>query len=181
MAPTKEGTAPLQGDTDGIRFGILTISDTRTLETDTSGSLLAERVSSAGHLEVAREMVRDNIYAIRAVVSSWIADPGVDVILTTGGTGLTGRDGTPEAVLPLLDRTIDGFGEAFRSVSWRQVGSSSMTSRAFGGVANGTLVFCVPGSNNACATAWDELLATQLDASATPCNLVALLPRLAER
>jgi molybdopterin adenylyltransferase len=124
--------------------------------------------------------VRDDIYAIRAVVSAWIADPGVQAVITTGGTGVTGRDGTPEAVAPLLDKVLDGFGETFRMISWQQIKTSTIQSRAIAGVANGTYIFCLPGSSGACATGWDEIIEAQLDRRTRPCNLVDLMPRLLE-
>jgi molybdopterin adenylyltransferase len=164
-----------------VDIAVLTVSDTRTLDTDKSGALLEKRVESAGHRCADRAIVPDDVYAIRAVVSKWIADPAVQVVITTGGTGVTGRDGTPEAVLPLLDKVIDGFGEMFRYISHGQIGTSTLQSRALAGVANGTYVFCVPGSSGACATAWDELIVAQLDYRTRPCNLVELMPRLKER
>ncbi|HEX7081375.1 MAG TPA: molybdenum cofactor biosynthesis protein B [Gammaproteobacteria bacterium] len=163
-----------------LRIALLTVSDTRTQATDTSGKLLAERAASAGHQVVATRIVRDDIYAIRAAVSAWIADPGIDVVVTTGGTGVTGRDGTPEAVAVLLDKEIEGFGEMFRMVSYEEIGTSSLQSRCLAGVANGTFVFCLPGSSHACATGWDKILAAQLDRRTRPCNFAELLPRLKE-
>ena len=159
---------------------ILTISDTRTLAEDTSGALLAELLSADGHRLAERVLVKDDRFLIRAVISRWIADPGVDVILTTGGTGFTGRDSTPEAVAPLLEKTIEGFGELFRQVSYEEIGTSTIQSRALGGLANGTLVFCMPGSKNACRTAWLRILHTQLDVNHSPCNFVELIPRFDE-
>jgi len=158
----------------------LTVSDSRTEKTDASGDALVSALTSAGHLMNERRIVGDDRYLIRAVVSAWIVDPDVDVILTTGGTGLTGRDGTPEAVGPLLDKTIDGFGELFRAISYQEIGTSSLQSRCIAGVANGTYVFCLPGSTNACTTAWDKLISDQLDGRTKPCNLVDLMPRLRE-
>jgi molybdopterin adenylyltransferase len=164
-----------------VRIAILTVSDSRDEQTDKSGRLLVERLGSAGHRLAEKCIVPDDIYRIRAVVSRWIADPGVDAVITTGGTGVTGRDGTPEAVLPLLDKVLDGFGEMFRSISYADIKTSTLQSRALAGVANATYVFCVPGSSGACATAWDELIAAQLDARTRPCNLVELMPRLREQ
>jgi molybdenum cofactor biosynthesis protein B len=164
-----------------VNIAVLTVSDTRTLATDTSGALLAERLASAGHVLADRQLVPDDLYRIRAVVSAWIADPAVDALITTGGTGITGRDGTPEAVAPLLDKVIEGFGELFRAISFADIGTSSLQSRCLAGVANGTFVFCLPGSSNACATGWDRLIAAQLDYRQRPCNLVELMPRLKER
>lgn len=164
-----------------VRIAVLTVSDTRTVATDKSGALLVERLGSAGHVLADRQLVPDDIYRIRAVVSAWIADPAVDAVLTTGGTGVTGRDGTPEALEPLLDKVIEGFGELFRALSFQDIGTSTLQSRCLAGVANGTYVFCLPGSTNACATGWDRLIAAQLDYRHRPCNLVELMPRLKER
>ena len=171
---------PAQAQFRPLRCAVLTLSDTRTPETDTSGDLLVERLQSAGHRLHDRTLLPDDVYRLRAQVSTWIADPRVEVILTTGGTGLTGRDRTPEAIGPLLDRRIDGFGELFRQVSFSEIGVSTMESRAFAGVANATVIFCLPGSRNACQTGWDHIIRCQLDARHQPCNLVALLPRLNE-
>ncbi len=164
-----------------LNIAVLTVSDTRTPETDKSGTLLVARLEAAGHRLAARGIEPDDLYRVRASVSAWIADPGVDVVITTGGTGVTGRDGTPEAVEVLLDKTIDGFGETFRALSYQDIGTSTLQSRALAGVANGTYVFCLPGSTNACATGWDRLIAEQLDYRTRPCNLVELMPRLRER
>jgi len=163
-----------------LKVAILTVSDSRTLTTDTSGALLAERASAAGHEVADRRLVKDDIYAIRAAVSAWIADSVIEVVICTGGTGITGRDGTPEAVAVLLDKEIEGFGELFRAISYDEIGTSSLQSRCLAGVANGTYVFCLPGSTNACATAWDRLIAHQLDYRTRPCNLAELMPRLRE-
>ena len=164
-----------------LAITVLTISDTRGPAEDTSGDLLVERLTSAGHKLVERRIVRDDVYAIRAVASAWIADAQVQAVLTTGGTGFTGRDSTPEALTPLFDKTIDGFGELFRQLSYDEIGSSTIQSRAVGGLANGTLVFAVPGSTGACRTAWDRILGNQLDADFKPCNFAELLPRFYER
>lgn len=164
-----------------LDVAILTVSDTRDESSDTSGRLLAERARSAGHRVADRRICRDDIYAIRALLSHWIADPAVNVVLTTGGTGVTGRDGTPEAVTPLLDKVLDGFGEMFRVLSYEEIKTSTLQSRAVAGVANGTYVFCLPGSTGACALSWDRLIAQQLDYRTRPCNLVELMPRLLER
>lgn len=164
-----------------LNIAVLTVSDSRNEETDKSGRLLAERLTAAGHRLAEKRIVPDDVYRIRAVVAGWIADSGVEVVVTTGGTGVTGRDGTPEAVLPLLDKTIDGFGEMFRAISFQQIKTSTIQSRALAGVANGTYVFCVPGSTGACATAWDELISAQLDIRTRPCNLAELMPRLLEK
>jgi molybdenum cofactor biosynthesis protein B len=164
-----------------IRIAILTVSDSRDESTDKSGRLLVERLTRAGHQLAEKAIVPDDVYQIRAVVSRWIADPEVNAVITTGGTGVTGRDGTPEAVLPLLDKVIEGFGETFRAISYAQIKTSTLQSRALAGVANGSYVFCVPGSSGACATAWDELIEAQLDYRTRPCNLVELMPRLLEK
>jgi molybdenum cofactor biosynthesis protein B len=163
-----------------LRIAVLTVSDTRTEATDKSGALLVERLGSAGHTLAAKAIVRDDIYAIRAIVSAWIADADVEVVITTGGTGITGRDGTPEAIAVLLDKEITGFGELFRTISYDEIGASSLQSRCVAGVANGTFVFCLPGSSHACATGWDKLIAPQLDFRTRPCNLAELMPRLKE-
>lgn len=160
---------------------VLTVSDTRMEANDTSGDLLVERLTGAGHRLAARALLPDDRYRIRAQVSQWIVAPAVEVVIITGGTGLTGRDGTPEAIVPLLDKVIDGFGELFRTLSFEEIGSATIESRALAGTANGTVIFCVPGSTNACRLAWDRILGEQLDARFRPCNLVSLLPRLTER
>jgi len=164
-----------------LPIAVLTISDTRTEENDTSGRALVERLQAAGHRLQDRKIVRDDIYQIRAIVSAWIASPDVSVVLTTGGTGVTGRDGTPEAVSVLLDKQLDGFGEMFRVLSYEQIRTSTLQSRAVAGVANATYVFCMPGSTSACTLAWDSLIAAQLDYRTRPCNLVELMPRLLEK
>ncbi|MCM1982383.1 molybdenum cofactor biosynthesis protein B [Lyngbya confervoides] len=163
-----------------VRIALLTVSDSRTEATDTSGKLLGDRLTEAGHWLAEKVIVPDDIYQIRAVVSRWIADETVQVIITTGGTGLTGRDGTPEAIYPLLDKEIPGFGELFRRVSYPEIKTSTLQSRALAGVANGTYLFCLPGSSGACRTGWDDLIQDQLDARHRPCNLVDLMPRLRE-
>ena len=163
-----------------LRVAVLTVSDTRDETTDKSGALLVERLSKAGHQLVEKAIVRDDVYAIRAIVSRWIADEGVEVVITTGGTGLTGRDGTPEAMAPLLDKEIGGFGELFRTISYEEIGASSLQSRCLAGVANATYIFCLPGSSGACATGWDKLIGPQLDSRTRPCNLAELIPRLRE-
>jgi molybdenum cofactor biosynthesis protein B len=164
-----------------VGIAVLTVSDSRNEQTDKSGKLLVDRLTAAGHRLADKVIVPDDIYQIRAVVSRWIADPQVNVVITTGGTGVTGRDGTPEAVLPLLDKVLEGFGEMFRSISYADIKTSTLQSRALAGVANGTYVFCVPGSSGACATAWDSLIQAQLDIRTRPCNLVELMPRLLEK
>ncbi len=163
-----------------LAIALLTVSDTRTLADDRSGDALQQRLEVAGHRLVERRIVPDNRYRIRAELSGWIADPAVEVVISCGGTGLTGRDGTPEAVAPLLDKTIDGFGELFRVLSFDSIGTSSLQSRCLAGVANGTVVFVLPGSLDAVETAWDRLIAAQLDAGTRPCNLVQLMPRFTE-
>jgi molybdenum cofactor biosynthesis protein B len=163
-----------------LNIAVLTVSDTRTEDTDKSGALLTHRLESAGHRLAEKRIDPDDIYRIRATLSRWIADPDVQAVITTGGTGVTGRDGTPEAVQPLLDKTIDGFGEVFRALSYQDIGTSTLQSRCIAGVANSTYIFCVPGSSNACATAWDQLIVSQLDYRTRPCNLVELMPRLKE-
>ncbi|MCG5500399.1 molybdenum cofactor biosynthesis protein B [Ectothiorhodospira lacustris] len=164
-----------------LDIAVLTVSDSRTLAEDTSGQVLVDGLTQAGHRAADRQRVADDIYQIRAVVSAWIADPEIQVILTTGGTGITGRDGTPEAVAPLLDKEIAGFGELFRMLSHEEIGTSALQSRALAGVANGTYVFCLPGSSGACRTAWTRLIQSQLDHRTRPCNLVMLMPRLKEQ
>jgi molybdenum cofactor biosynthesis protein B len=163
-----------------VRLAIMTVSDTRTLDNDTSGDALVKLASGDGHEVVERLLVPDDIYRIRYEVSRWIIAPEVEAVITTGGTGLTGRDGTVEAVAPLFDRTIDGFGELFRHVSYQTVGTSTIASRAIAGVANGTFIFCLPGSTGACKDAWNGVLRDQLDINNRPCNLVELMPRLTE-
>jgi molybdopterin adenylyltransferase len=163
-----------------LNVAVLTVSDTRTEATDKSGAVLVDRLKSAGHRLAEKTIVRDDVYAIRAIVSRWIADANVEVVLTTGGTGITGRDGTPEAIAPLLDKQIQGFGELFRTISYEEIGPSSLQSRCLAGVANATYVFCLPGSSNACITGWDKLIGSQLDFRTRPCNLAELMPRLNE-
>ena len=163
-----------------LRIAVLTVSDSRTAADDRAGDLLAERLRRDGHTLADRALAPDDVHAVRARVSAWLVDPGVQVILTTGGTGVTGRDGTPEAVAPLLDKRIDGFGEMFRALSYDSIGASTLQSRALGGVANRRYVFCLPGSPGACRDAWDKLLRPQLDHRTRPCNLVELMPRLEE-
>jgi len=164
-----------------LNIALMTISDTRTEADDKSGAVLRRLVDEAGHKIHEQVIVPDDVYQIRAAVSRWIADPGVQAVVTTGGTGITGRDGTPEAVRPLLDKVIDGFGEMFRMLSYELIGTSTIQSRAIAGVANGTFVFCLPGSSGACKDGWSKLIAHQLDYRTRPCNLVELMPRLLER
>jgi molybdenum cofactor biosynthesis protein B len=160
-----------------LNIAIATVSDTRTPETDTSGDLLAARALGSGHKVLARDLVKDDRYLLRAILSKWIADDQVQAILITGGTGLTARDVTVEAVRPLLDKEIDGFGELFRWLSYSDVGTSTIQSRALAGLANRTLIFCLPGSTRACELAWDKILQPQLDSRNKPCNFAELIPR----
>ncbi len=155
-----------------LNIAVLTVSDTRSLATDTSGQLFVDRLTAAGHHLAERVLLKDDLYKIRAQVAHWIAEDQVQVVLITGGTGFTGRDSTPEAVTCLLDKQVDGFGELFRQISHADIGTSTIQSRALAGMANGTLVCCLPGSTNACRTAWDGILAEQLDARHRPCNFV---------
>lgn len=164
-----------------LACAVLTVSDTRTAANDTSGDLLVQLLEADGHQLADRALVRDDVYQIRAVISRWIADDAIQVILSTGGTGFTGRDSTPEAIAPLFDKTILGFGELFRQVSYDEIGASTIQSRAVGGLANATLIFALPGSGNAVRTGWEKILHHQLDARFRPCNFVELLPRLRER
>jgi molybdenum cofactor biosynthesis protein B len=156
-----------------LNIAVLTLSDSRTFANDTSGQFLQDALLAAGHKLAARELCKDEVYATRAIVSAWIADAGIDVIISTGGTGLTRRDSTPEALRPLFDRDVEGFGELFRQLSYEEVGTSTVQSRAIAGLANETLVFCLPGSTGACRTGWERILQDQLDASHRPCNFAA--------
>ncbi|MEC9260188.1 MAG: molybdenum cofactor biosynthesis protein B [Pseudomonadota bacterium] len=160
---------------ESLAIAILTVSDTRTLDTDTSGQYLVDAVTEAGHSVADRQLVIDDIYQQRAIVSAWIADPAVEAILVTGGTGFTGRDSTPEALSVLFDKTVDGFGELFRYLSFQEIGTSTIQSRALAGFANRTVIFCLPGSTGACKTAWQGIICSQLDASFKPCNFVGHL------
>ncbi len=164
-----------------LTLAILVASDTRNDANDSSGNMLMERAIQAGHRVFEKKIVPDNIYQIRAIISQWIADERINVIISTGGTGVTGRDGTPEAVLPLFDKQLDGFGEIFRMLSFQDIKTSTIQSRAIAGVANGTYMFCLPGSAGACRLAWDELIQAQLDNRTRPCNLTQLMPRLLEK
>ena len=155
-----------------LNIAVLTISDTRTLRDDTSGSYLVEALQEAGHRIFQREIVKDDIYWMRAIVSAWIADPEVEVIITTGGTGFTGRDSTPEALAPLFDKRVEGFGELFRQLSYDDIGTSTVQSRCLAGLANRTAIFCLPGSTGACKLGWDKILQPQLDSRTGPCNFV---------
>jgi molybdenum cofactor biosynthesis protein B len=163
-----------------LHLCVLTVSDSRALADDSSGDYLIAALTESGHHLVERALLPDDRYQLRALVSRWIADASVDGVLVTGGTGFTGRDSTPEALLPLLDKTMPGFGELFRAVSFDEIGTSSLQSRAFAGLANGTFVFALPGSTSACRTAWEKIIRAQLDARTRPCNLATLRPRLKE-
>ena len=163
-----------------LNLCLLTVSDTRTRESDTSGDYLQQALTDAGHRLHERAIVIDDRYRLRAIVSAWIAEPGVHGILISGGTGFTGRDSTPEAIGPLLDKAMPGFGEMFRVLSFDEIGTATLQSRAFAGLANDKFVFCLPGSTSACRTAWEKLIRAQLDARTRPCNLANLRPRLRE-
>ncbi|MGC9269979.1 molybdenum cofactor biosynthesis protein B [Acidiphilium sp.] len=163
-----------------VSIAVMTVSDTRTLDTDTSGAALADRITAAGHRLVARVIVRDDAGLIEAQLRHWIADPAIDAVITTGGTGITGRDVTPEAFERVLDKTIEGFGDLFRMLSYQKIGTSTIQSRAIGGVAGGTYLFALPGSTGAARDGWDDILRFQLDSRHRPCNLVELMPRLQE-
>lgn len=158
-----------------LNIAVLTVTDTRDFNSDTSGDALQALLTSAGHQLQTRALVKDDIYQIRAVVSDWVADSNVNVILITGGTGFSSRDNTPEALSPLFDKTIAGYGELFRQASYDEIGTSTVQSRAIAGIANNTVVFAMPGSTNACKTAWHKVIVDQLDARHKPCNFVALL------
>ncbi len=163
-----------------LNLAVLTVSDSRTEADDKSGQTLVSLLEKDGHHAADKQIVRDDRYEIRAMVSKWIADPDIQAIVTTGGTGLTGRDGTPEAIAPLFDKVIDGFGEMFRVLSYDLIGTSTLQSRAVAGVANGTFIFCLPGSTGACKDGWTKLISAQLDYRTRPCNLVEIMPRLLE-
>ena len=173
MDATKREFIPLD-------IAVLTVSDSRTEADDKSGQTLVSLLEKDGHRTVDKQIVTDDRYEIRAMISKWIADPDVQAIITTGGTGLTGRDGTPEAIAPLFDKVIDGFGEMFRVLSYDLIGTSTLQSRAVAGVANGTFIFCLPGSTGACKDGWSKLISAQLDYRTRPCNLVEIMPRLLE-
>ena len=163
-----------------VRIAVLVVSDTRTLANDTSGDLLAQRVQSAGHELADRKLLRDDVDAIRAQVKAWIDDPLIDAVVSSGGTGLTGRDITPEAIRPLFEKTIDGFAHVMHMVSFQSVGTSTMQSRSCAGVANSTFIFALPGSNGAVKDGWDKIISLQLDSRHKPCNLIEIMPRLKE-
>ena len=165
----------MDADVISLSCAVLTSSDTRTLANDTSGQYLVDRLHEAGHAVTARDIVADDVYKLRAVVSAWIADSNISVIIITGGTGFTNRDSTPEAVQVLFDKEIAGFGELFRQLSYADIGSSTVQSRAIGGLANNTLIFCLPGSTGACRLAWEKILSEQLDSQHRPCNFAELL------
>jgi molybdenum cofactor biosynthesis protein B len=173
MGMSEDGFVP-------VNIAVLTVSDSRTMETDTSGGYLAGAVEAAGHRLAGRAIVPDDKERIRAAVGGWIEDAAVDAVITTGGTGLTGRDVTPEAVMPLFDKAIEGFAVVFHNVSFRSVGLSTIQSRACAGVANGTFIFCLPGSGGAVRDGWEQVISHQLDARTRPCNLVEIMPRLQE-
>ena len=164
-----------------LGIAIMTVSDTRTEATDKSGDTLVKLLTEAGHSLAEKRIVPDDVYRIRAAASQWIADSAINAIITTGGTGITGRDTTPEAVKALLDKEIEGFGEVFRTVSYEEIGTSTIQSRALAGVANATFIFCLPGSTGACRTGWGKLISHQLDYRTRPCNLVELMPRVLEK
>lgn len=164
-----------------VRFAVLTVSDTRSLADDRSGSLLAERITNTGHVLAERELTTDSVRKIRAIVRRWIADPAIDAVITTGGTGFTGRDVTPEAIEPLFEKRMDGFSAVFHRISYDKIGTSTIQSRATAGSAGTTFIFCLPGSPGACRDAWDGILAQQFDLRHPPCNFVEIMPRLDEQ
>jgi len=164
-----------------LNIAVMTVSDTRTDATDKSGDTLVRLLTEAGHQLAEKSIVPDDVYQLRAVLSRWIADPAINAVITTGGTGITGRDSTPEAVKVLLDKEIEGFGEVFRAVSYEEINTSTIQSRALAGVANATFLFCLPGSTGACRTGWGKIISHQLDYRTRPCNLVELMPRVLEK
>ena len=164
-----------------LKIAVMVVSDTRTEQTDTSGKNLITLLTDAGHFLAEKCIVPDDIYEIRAVISRWIVDPNVDIVISTGGTGITGRDGTFEAVLPLFDKLIEGFGEIFRWLSYNEISTSTIQSRVTAGVVNGKYIFCLPGSVSACKTGWEKIIVKQLDIRTKPCNLAELIPRLKEK
>lgn len=163
-----------------LPIAVMTVSDSRSTDNDTSGAYLREQLAAAGHRLADQVICKDDVYQLRALFSRWIADPEVQVVISTGGTGITGRDSTPEAIAPLFDKTIDGFGELFRQISFQDIGASTVQSRAVAGLANGTLIFCLPGSTGACRTAWEQILLPQLDSRTRPCNFAQLIARFNE-
>ena len=164
-----------------LNIAVMTVSDTRTDATDKSGDTLVRLLTEAGHRLAEKSIVPDDVYQLRAALSRWIADPAINAVITTGGTGITGRDSTPEAVKVLLDKQIEGFGEVFRAVSYEEINTSTIQSRALAGVANATFLFCLPGSTGACRTGWGKIISHQLDYRTRPCNLVELMPRVLEK
>lgn len=173
-------TSPEAISQKSVQIAVLTVSDTRTPETDTSGDILSDRIAKAGHILADRKIVVDDVDLLQAAVSQWIDDASIDVIISTGGTGLTGRDVTPSAIKPLLDKHIEGFSVVFHMVSYKSIGLSTIQSRAFAGLAKGTIIFCLPGSNGAVKDGWDEIIVHQLNEHYRPCNLIELMPRFRE-
>ncbi len=172
--PDEERTLSAEQEFKPLNIAVLTLSDTRTAENDTSGDALVEMLTAAGHSLATRELCEDNVYRMRAIVANWIVDPEIHAIITTGGTGMTHRDSTPEALAPLFDKIIEGFGELFRQVSYDEIGSSTLQSRCLAGLSNKTLIFCLPGSTGACRTGWNSILKEQLDSRHKPCNFVGI-------
>ena len=164
-----------------VSIAVLIVSDSRTLETDTSGAILADRIQTAGHTLISRTIVRDKVDDIQKIINDYIKNPEIDVVITSGGTGITGRDVTPEAIKPLLDKIIDGFSVMFHHVSFEKIGMSTLQSRAFAGIAKGTFIFCLPGSNGAVKDGWDKIISKQIDIRYRPCNMAELMPRLLEK
>lgn len=174
-------TQHINSKPQGLSIGVLTVSDTRTEETDTSGAYLVESLQSCGHTLADKKIIIDDIYMIRSVISQWIAHEDIQAILVTGGTGFSGRDSTPEAVSVLFDKEVEGYGELFRFLSYEEIGTSTIQSRAIAGLANETVIFCMPGSTGACRTAWEKIIKEQLDSSQRPCNFVGVLKTRAEQ
>ena len=173
-------SADVSIESKSVKIAVLTVSDTRTPETDTSGDILGERISTAGHIVAARQIVVDDVNLLQGAIRNWLNDDEIDVIITTGGTGLTGRDVTPSAVRPLLDKVIDGFSVVFHMISFQSIGLSTIQSRAFAGLSNGKIIFCLPGSNGAVKDGWDKIIVHQLNQNYRPCNLIELMPRFQE-
>jgi molybdenum cofactor biosynthesis protein B len=178
---TETGASGAGREFKPLNIAVMTVSDTRTEASDTSGAALVNLLTAAGHRLAEKCIVPDDVYQLRAVLSRWIADPAINAVITTGGTGITGRDSTPEAVKVLLDKEIEGFGEVFRAVSYEEINTSTIQSRALAGVANATFLFCLPGSTGACRTGWGKIISQQLDYRTRPCNLVELLPRVLDK
>ena len=178
--PAPGGRLDAEIEFQPVRIALLTVSDTRTAADDTSGNLLAARIEAAGHDLADRALVRDDVAAVQACLKGWIDNPEIDAVISTGGNGLTGRDITPEAAMPLVEKRIDGFETVWHMVSYQSVGLSKLQSRACAGLANGTFIFCLPGSNGACKDGWDKIIRWQLDVRHRPCNLVEIMPRLME-